>query len=167
VQKVPALLDEVHWCLENTKTKFIMCGSSARKLRILNHGLVPKHYLEAKPERSLKSYVLDYLEEEINAEALVRNLPSFARFLEAVSLTHGQLINYANIARDCGVSPKTVREYYQILEDTLLGHTLPPWRKSRQRRLIETAKFYLFDVGVVRALSGMRIIIKIIKAYSP
>jgi len=189
VQKVPALLDEVHWCLENTKTKFIMCGSSARKLkrgaanllggrawrfelfplttreigqidlnRALNHGLIPKHYLEKAPERSLKSYVLDYLEEEINAEALVRNIPSFARFLDAVSLTHGQLINYANIARECGVSPKTAREYYQILEDTLLGHELPPWRKSRKRRLIETAKFYLFDVGVVRALSGMRII---------
>lgn len=189
IQKVPALLDEVHWCLENTKTKFIMCGSSARKLRhgaanllggrawrfelfplttkelgrydllhIFNHGLIPKHYLEKSPERSLKSYVLDYLEEEINAEALVRNIPSFARFLDAVSLAHGQLINYANIARECGVSPKTAREYYQILQDTLLGHELPPWRKNRKRRLIETAKFYLFDVGVVRALSGMRMI---------
>ncbi|MBU0502501.1 MAG: DUF4143 domain-containing protein [Candidatus Margulisbacteria bacterium] len=183
------IIDEVHWCLENTKTKFVMCGPSARKLRweaanllggrawrfelfplttkelgqadlkrILNHGLIPKHYLEKTPERSLKSYVLDYLEEEISSEALVRNVPSFARFLDTVSLTHGQLINYANIARDCGVSPKTVRAYFQILEDTLLGFTLPPWRKSRNRRLIETAKFYLFDVGVVRALSGMRII---------
>lgn len=187
IQKVPALLDEVHWCLENTKTKFILCGSSARKLkrgsanllggrawryelfplttrelgeadllRIFNHGLIPKHYIEKSPERSLKSYVLDYIEEEIHSEALVRNVPSFARFLDAVSLTHGQLINYANIARDCGVSPKTVREYYQILQDTLLGHELPPWRKSRNRRLIETAKFYLFDLGVVRALSGLR-----------
>lgn len=187
IQKVPALLDEVHWCLENTKTKFILCGSSARKLKrgsanllggrawryelfplttkelgesdlehIFNHGLIPKHYIEKLPERSLKSYVLDYIEEEIHSEALVRNVPSFARFLDAVSLTHGQLINYANIARDCGVSPKTVREYYQILQDTLLGHELQPWRKSRNRRLIETAKFYLFDLGVVRALSGLR-----------
>lgn len=185
IQKVPALLDEVHWCLENTKTKFIMCGSSARKLRrgaanllggrawrfelfplttqelgkcdllrIFNHGLIPKHFMEVSPDRSLKSYVFDYIEEEIRAEALVRNVPSFARFLDAVSLTHGQLINFANIARDCGVSPKTVREYYQILQDTLLGHELPPWRKKRKRRLIETAKFYLFDPGVVRALSG-------------
>jgi predicted AAA+ superfamily ATPase len=187
VQKVPALLDEVHWCLENTTTKFILCGSSARKLRhgaanllggrawryelfpltthelgtydlerILNHGLIPQHYAEEKPERSLRSYVLDYLEQEIHAEALTRNVPAFAKFLEAVTTTHGQLINYATIARDCGVSAKTVREYYQILEDTLLGHTLEPWRKSRKRRLIETAKFYLFDPGVVRALSGMR-----------
>lgn len=187
IQKVPALLDEVHWCLENIKTKFILCGSSARKLkhgaanllggrawryelfplttkelgegdltRIFNHGLIPKHYIEKSPDRSLKSYVLDYIDEEIHMEALVRNVPSFARFLDAVSLTHGQLINYANIARDCGVSPKTVREYYQILQDTLLGHELPPWRKSRNRRLIETAKFYLFDLGVVRALTGLR-----------
>jgi len=186
VQKVPALLDEIHWCIENTHTQFILCGSSARKLRhgaanllggralrfelfplttkelakphldrILNHGLIPSHYLQDKPEKILSSYVLDYINEEINAEALTRNIPAFARFLEAVSITHGELINYANIARDCGVSPKTVREYYQILEDTLLGHTLEPWRKSRKRRLIETAKFYLFDMGVVRALKGM------------
>jgi uncharacterized protein len=185
VQKVPALLDEIHWCLENTKTKFIMCGSSARKLkrdaanllggrawrfelfplttretgnydleRILNHGMIPRHFIEENPDRSLKSYTLDYLEEEIRAEALVRNIPSFARFLDAVALTHGQLINYSNIARDCGVSSKTVREYYQILTDTLLGHELPPWRKKKNRRLIETAKYYLFDCGVVRALAG-------------
>jgi predicted AAA+ superfamily ATPase len=189
VQKVPALLDEVHWCLENTRTKFILCGSSARKLRhkatnllggrawrfelfplttrelneyrlerILNHGLIPLHYAEEKPERSLRSYVLDYIEQEIHAEALTRNVPAFARFLEAVGVTHGGLINYGNIARDCGVTSKTVREYYQILQDTLLGHTLEPWRKKKNRRLIETARFYLFDVGVVRALSGMRLI---------
>lgn len=189
VQKVPALLDEIHWCLENTKTNFILCGSSARKLRhgaanllggrawrfelfpfttaelneydlprIVNHGLIPKHYLEANPKRSLTSYIYDYIEEEINAEALTRNVPAFAKFLEAVALTHGELINYANIGRDCGVSPKTVREYYQILEDTLLGHTLEPWRRSKNRRLIETAKFYLFDVGVVKSLKGLQII---------
>ena len=75
-----------------------------------------------------------------------------------MAATHGRLINYSNIARDCGVTSKTVREYYQILQDTLLGHTLEPWRKKKSRRLIETAKFYLFDVGVVRALSGMRLI---------
>lgn len=187
IQKVPALLDEVHWCLENTQTAFILCGSSARKLRhgaanllggrawryelfplttneigeydierIANHGLLPQHYREERPERSLRGYVMDYLEQEIQAEALTRNVPAFSRFLEAVSTTHGQLINYATIARDCGVSAKTVREYYQILEDTLLGHILPPWRKRKKRRLLETGKFYLFDPGLVRALSGMR-----------
>ncbi len=187
VQKVPALLDEVHWCLENTRARFVLCGSSARKLkrgaanllggrawryelfplttaeigdceieRIVNHGLIPAHFLQRNPDRSLRSYVLDYLEEEIHSEALTRNVPAFARFLDAATLTHGQLLNYANVARDCGVSAKTVREYYQILEDTLVGHTLQPWKKSKSRRLIETAKFYLFDVGIVRALSGMR-----------
>ncbi len=191
VQKVPALLDEVHALLESTRTKFILCGSSARKLRrgaanllggrawrfelfplttqeigraaegdvlvrILNHGLVPQHWLAPRPERSLRGYALDYLAEEIQAEALTRNVPAFGRFLDAVAATHGQLLNYANVARDCGVSAKTVREYYQILDDTLLGHRLPPWRKSRGRRLIETEKYYLFDVGLVRALSGMR-----------
>lgn len=189
IQKAPALLEEIHWCLENTATKFIMCGSSARKvrrgaanllggrawrfelfplvtceikspdlLRMLNHGLLPKHYIEDHPERSLRSYLLDYIGEEINAEALTRNIPAFSRFLEAVALTHGRLLNYANIARGCGVSAKTVREYYQILDDTLLGHALPPWRKSRKRRLIETPKYYLFDVGLMRALSDMRLI---------
>ena len=191
VQRVPALLDEVHSLLESTRTKFILCGSSARKLRrgaanllggrawrfelfplttqevgraldpealvrMLNHGLVPQHWLMPRPERSLRGYALDYLAEEIQAEALVRNVPAFGRFLDAVAATHGQLLNYANVARDCGVSAKTVREYYQILDDTLLGHRLPPWRRARARRLIETEKYYLFDVGLVRALSGMR-----------
>ncbi|EKD50484.1 MAG: hypothetical protein ACD_62C00528G0003 [uncultured bacterium] len=191
IQKVPALLDEVHWLIENTKTQFILCGSSARKLKkgaanllggrawrfelfpltthevkiddlefVFNHGLVPSNFLAKKPERNLKSYLYDYLREEIQHEALVRNVPAFARFLDTVAATHGQLINYANIGSDAGVSPKTVREYFQILEDTLLGHTLEPWRKVKDRRLIETAKFYLFDMGVVRALRGFPLIQK-------
>jgi predicted AAA+ superfamily ATPase len=189
IQKVPELLDEVHWCLENTPTRFILCGSSARKLRhgaanllggrawrfelfpltmseiedpdlgrVLNHGLIPRHYLDDRPERALLSYVSDYIDQEIHAEALTRNVPAFARFLDAVALSHGELINFANIGRDCGVSAKTVGEYYQILEDTLLGHRLEPWRRSRNRRLIETSKFYLFDPGVVRALKGMPLV---------
>lgn len=186
IQKVPELLDEIHWCIENTKTRFILCGSSARKLRhgaanllggrawrfelfpltteeiltcdlerAINHGMLPDHYLAEKPDQLLKGYTSDYLQEEIRAEALVRDVPAFARFLEAVAATHGQLVNYSNIARDCGVSSHTVREYYQILEDTLLGHRLPPWKKSQSRRLIETEKFFLFDTGVVRTLKGI------------
>lgn len=197
IQKVPALLDEVHLLLESTPVRFILCGSSARKLRrgaanllggrawrfelfplttaeigvpeeseaardmlgrILNRGLVPQHFLASRPERLLRGYVLDYISQEIQAEALVRNVPAFARFLDAVSSTHGQLLNYATVARDCGVSAKTVREYYQILDDTLLGFRLAPWRRARKRRLIETEKYYLFDVGIVRALSGMRLL---------
>lgn len=184
VQKNPSLIDEVHWLLENTSTQFILCGSSARKLKResknmlggraasfhmfplvtkelpqfdLNHalsrGLVPLHYLTDKPKPMLKAYVQNYLREEIMDEAIVRNIPSFARFLNTLALTHGQLLNYANVAREVGVSPSTVRGYYQILEDTLLGHTLEPWKKTKDRRLIETAKFYLFDVGVALALN--------------
>jgi len=76
----------------------------------------------------------------------------FSRFLEVVGLTHGRQLNYANVARESGVSASTVRNYYQILKDTLLGFELPPWRKSRKRRLVETAKFYLFDIGVANCL---------------
>ncbi|MBN2494008.1 MAG: ATP-binding protein [Deltaproteobacteria bacterium] len=186
IQKVPALLDEIHWLLENTATKFVLCGSSARKLkreaanllggrawryelfplttaeiqgfdldRALLHGTLPAHYLDDNPQRTLKSYTLDYLQEEIIHEAAVRNVPAFARFLETVALTHGCLLNYANVAREAGVTAKTVREYYQILKDTLVGHELAPWTRKKKRRLIETAKFYLFDVGVANHLAGI------------
>ena len=186
IQKVPALLDEVHWLLENTATKFVLCGSSARKLRksaanllggrawrfelfpltsaeiddldldrALLHGTLPAHYLDRSPQRTLKSYIFEYLQEEIIHEATVRNVPAFARFLEAVGLTHGRLLNYANLSREAGVTAKTVREYFQILKDTLVGYELAPWTQRKKRRLIETAKFYLFDVGVANHLAGV------------
>lgn len=185
-QKAPRLLDEVHWCLENTSTKFILCGSSARALkrdaanllggrawryemhpltsqeipefdlfRALNNGLLPQHYFSSRPNAFLKGYLLEYMYEEIQKEARIRHIASFERFLDMVAKSHGQLINYSNIARDCGVSSPTVRSYFQILEDTLLGFRLPPWRESKSRRLIETEKFYLFDVGLVKYLLGL------------
>jgi predicted AAA+ superfamily ATPase len=83
---------------------------------------------------------------------VTRNVPAFARFLQVVGLTHGQQLNFTNVARESGVSANTVRSYFQILEDTLLGFTLEPWRKTRRRRLTETAKFYLFDIGVANYL---------------
>jgi len=116
---------------------------------------LPAHYLEDNPRRTLKSYVFEYLQEEIIHEATVRNVPAFARFLETVALTHGRLLNYANVSREAGVASKTVREYYQILVDTLVGHELDPWTRKKKRRLIETAKFYLFDVGVANHLAGV------------
>jgi predicted AAA+ superfamily ATPase len=100
----------------------------------------------------LRSYVFDYLKEEIQAEALTRNVPAFSRFLDSAAATNGMLLNYSNAAREAGVSVKTIREYYQILEDTLIGRQLPPWKKSKKRRLIETSKFYYFDTGIVSAL---------------
>jgi predicted AAA+ superfamily ATPase len=124
--------------------------------RSLISGLLPSHYLSPDSAMDLKAYVGDYLKEEIQAEALTRNLPAFSRFLQSAAITNGMLLNYSNAARDSGVSVKTIREYYQILEDTLIGRQLPPWKKSKKRRLIETAKFFFFDVGIVSSLLGYR-----------
>ena len=183
IQKVPALLDEVHWLLENTATRFILCGSSARKLRresrdllggraidfhllpltsreigdvdlekLLNHGALPPHYLVEDPRRLLKAYVNNYIQEEIIDESVTRNIPAFSRFLHVVGFCHGQQLNYANVARETGVSSSTVRNYFQILDDTLLGFTLEPWKRRKKRRLADTAKFYLFDIGIANQL---------------
>ena len=184
VQKVPQILDEVHWLIENRGLSFILCGSSARKLkrgkanllggrawryemfplvsaelenvdllRALNHGMIPDHYLQDSPQMSLSGYVHDYLKEEVFNEGLTRNIPAFARFFDAVGYSHAQLTNFSNIARDCGVDAKTVREYYQILVDTLAGRMVEPFKKRQSRQVITKApKFYLFDVGVAGAL---------------
>lgn len=189
VQKIPVLLNEIHWLIENKKIGFILCGSSARKLkrgaanllggrawgfnfypliyqeipnfnllRALNHGLLPSHYLSDYPERSLRAYVNTYLKEEIQAEGLVRNLAGFARFLDIVGFSHGEMLNYANIARDCGIDAKTVKEYYQILVDTLIGYQIQPFFKKIKRDLISTTpKFYLFDVGIANYLTKKKI----------
>ena len=95
----------------------------------------------------------DYLKEEIAAEAVVQSMPTFSEFLRVASLTSGELLNYTNVGRETGVSAKVIRNYFQILEDTLLGFRIPPWRKAKNRRLIETEKFYLFDIGVTNYLS--------------
>jgi predicted AAA+ superfamily ATPase len=189
VQKVPSLLDEVHWLIESRGLRFILCGSSARKLKrsgvnllggrawrhemhplvsieigevdllqALNRGLLPAHYLDAEYERSLQAYVVDYLKHEVFDEGLTRNLAAFSRFFEAMGYSHGDLTNYSDIARDCGVDSKTVKEYYQILVDTLLGSFVEPWKKRQERQVIGKApKFYLFDVGVAGALTRRRI----------
>ena len=188
-QKIPQVLDEVHWLIENKKLRFILCGSSARKLkrgranllggrawryemfplswpeikdldlvRALNHGLIPAHYLQENYKKSLKAYVHDYLKEEVFAEGLIRNIPAFSRFFDAMGYSHGQLINYSNIARDCGVDSKTVKEYFQILIDTLLGTRVEPFNKRMGRQIISKAsKFYLFDVGVAGAITNRKI----------
>ena len=116
-------------------------------------GLLPPHFLSDDPILDLRAYVGDYLKQEIAAEASVRSIPVFADFLRVAATRSGELINYANVARESGVSAKTVRNYVEILEDTLLGYRLPPWGKAHRRRLIETEKFYLFDVGVTNYLS--------------
>jgi len=189
VQKVPAVLDEVQWLIENKSLRFVLCGSSARKLkrgranllggrawrfelfplvtaelrepdllRMLNRGLLPSHYASAHWRKSLEGYVVDYLKEEVFDEGLTRNVPAFLRFFEAMGWSHGELTNFANIARECGVDSKTVKEYYQILCDTLLGRFVAPYKKRQDRQLItKAAKFYLFDVGIAGVLTHRRI----------
>ncbi len=185
IQKVPLLLNEVHWLIENKNIIFGLCGSSARKVRkghanllggralsyemfgltsneigetfelnhMLNAGYLPKHYLSSNPNLKIRSYVNNYLKEEIAAEGLVRNLPHFANFLHAASLSDSEIINYTNIARDCSISVPGVKEYFQILVDTLLGHFVPAYTKRPKRRLINAPKFYFFDIGVVNFLA--------------
>ena len=120
--------------------------------RALTHGLLPKIYLSARPSRLLQAYVDVYLKEEIQAEALVRNLKSFTRFLEVAALTNGEIVNYNNIATDCGVSAKTAAEYFTILQDTLIGYLVPAFSDKQKRRLVQAPKFWFFDVGVANHL---------------
>ena len=186
IQKVPALLDEIHWLIENSNSTFILCGSSARKLkqqgtnllggralkyhfyplvypeyaedfnllRIINQGLIPAHFTSANSRKLLQAYIEDYLTNEIRAEGYIRNIPAFSRFLDSTVFSHGEMVNYSNIARDCGIDSKTVKEYYQILVDTLVGYLIYPYTKRISRNIISnTPKFYYFDVGVANRIS--------------
>jgi predicted AAA+ superfamily ATPase len=121
--------------------------------KIMSTGTLPPHLLSPDPLQDFRAYVGDYLKEEIMAEAAVQNIPAFSEFLRVAAITSGELLNYTNIARETGVSTKVIRSYFQILEDTLLGFRLSPWRKAQNRRLIETEKFYLFDVGLSNYLA--------------
>jgi len=121
-------------------------------LRALNHGLLPHHYLHDSPRDLLHAYVGDYLKEEIFAEALTRNLQAFSKFLEAAAFSNGEQVNFTNIASECGVYSSTVRNYFEILEDTLIGHFLPVFQKRPKRRVVKSPKFYFFDVGIVNFL---------------
>jgi predicted AAA+ superfamily ATPase len=184
VQKVPELLDEIHWLIENRGLRFILCGSSPRKLKrshgnllggrgvryqlfplvypevhdfylkkALNSGLIPRHYLSKSPEKLLQAYVGDYLKEEITAEAVTRNIPAFSRFLEVAAISNGEVVNFNNIASDCGVSAPTVKGYFQILVDTLIGRFIPAFRKKVKRRLVKAPRFVFFDIGILAQLT--------------
>lgn len=186
VQKIPALLDEVHRLIEKYKERqFILCGSSARRLKstganllggrawrylflpfcypelkelnwkkIFNQGLIPSHYLaKANVEKSLASYLFDYILPEVQFEANLRKKENFAKFLDVLGFCHGELINYSNIARDTGVDSKTTRTYFEILIDMYLGYYVQPYNKKSKRQVISSMpKFYLFDVGIANYL---------------
>ncbi len=189
IQKIPALLDEVHKAIESKSIRFLLTGSSARKLkrsgvnllagRAIQYRLYPLSFLElgdqfdldqalswgtlpevvtTKSEKLrlgfLHTYVDTYLKEEIAYEQIVRDLNPFSRFLEVAAQCNGESINYANLASDSGVSAKTVKSFYSILEDTLLGFRLPSYHKSIRKQQRKAEKFYFYDLGVVRALNN-------------
>jgi len=104
--------------------------------------------------RTLKSYVQTYLKEEILDEAIVRNIGAFSRFLDMAADQSGKIVNFSTISREAGVSSKTVKGYYQILEDTLIAIKLEPYLKSCRKRLTMHPKYYLFDIGVINAING-------------
>lgn len=184
IQRLPILLDEVHSLIQrNPSLRFVLTGSSARKLRRgrvnllagrarfrhlhplvspeLNFGRIDERLvkgglpfiIDSKSAREdLKTYCGTYLQEEIRAESLVRSIENFSRFLLVAGLTNGTQLNYENVSSDVGLSARTVREYYQIIIDTLLGFLLEPFSKTRKRKSVGIPKFYLFDLGVANFL---------------
>ncbi|MGN0738698.1 MAG: ATP-binding protein [Treponema sp.] len=189
IQKCPELLEEIHFLIEERNIRFLMTGSSARKLRssgvnllggralqyhfhpfcymeikdlgnitlpaIFEKGMLPSHFLSDNIEEDLSAYVDTYLTEEIAAEGASRNLPAFSQFLQIAALSNSSILNYSNVANDSKVPRQTVKLWYDILINTLLAFEVPPFTKTKKRKAIETAKFYFFDVGVLRALKNI------------
>ncbi len=125
----------------------------------LNHylrfGGLPAVYLSESPDEELRAYTNTYLKEEIQAEAIVRRISAFSRFLQVAALTSGQILNFSSLSSDTGIPVSTVREYYKILEDTFIGFLVPAWTKTIKRKPKNTAKFYYFDIGVRNQLAGI------------
>lgn len=122
--------------------------------RAVQNGMIPRHYMIEDATKRLSGYVKVYLDEEIREEGEVRELDSFERFMEVAAISDGEMLNYSNIASDCGVSAKTVKSYFQILYDTLIGYEIPAFRKEIKRKIIQAPRFYYFDVGLANYLMG-------------
>ncbi len=184
IQRIPELLTVIHALIEEpSPRRFILTGSSARKLRrggvdllggravqramhpfmaaelpdfdlgrALETGLLPLVMAAAGPADVLGGYGSLYLEQEVQAEGLTRNVGNFTRFLEAVSFSHGAQLNVSAVARECEVERKVVAGYVGILDDLLLAFRLPVFRKRAKRATVTHEKFYLFDAGVFRSL---------------
>lgn len=184
IQRLPALLNEVHRFMEERRLRFVLCGSSTRKLKqsgtnllagravrrmmhpfvpeevgrsfdlasTLRFGALPIVWAGEDRRAVLEAYVQLYLREEIQAEALVRNLPGFARFLPIAALFHGQVLNAAGLARDSQVARSTVLGYLAVLEDTLLAFTLPAFEARLRVKERKHPKLYWCDPGLVRAV---------------
>ncbi|MBI5850541.1 MAG: ATP-binding protein [Planctomycetes bacterium] len=187
IQRVPALLDEVQHLMTKKRQRFVLSGSSARKLRrsganllagraevrhmfplvsaeldadveldeLLATGMLPLARTRARPAAFLRSYAEVYLREEIQAEALVRQIGPFHRFLEVAARLNGQTVNVAGVARDAGIARQTAQEFFSILVDTLLANWLPAWKLKPGVKQVAHPKLYLFDTGVVRHLAGV------------
>lgn len=184
IQKVPDLLDEVHWLMVEKGLWFILSGSSARKIkksgannlggraipetlfplvsaeipdfdleRAVQNGMIPRHYVVANARNRMRAYIDLYLKEEIIEESLVQNADEFVRFMEVAAIMDGEILNYENVASDCEVSANTVKAYYKILVDTLLGFEVPAYRKVIKRKLYKAPRFYYFDVGIANHLT--------------
>ncbi len=184
VQRLPALLNEVHRHMESRSMRFALCGSSARKLKqagtnllagravrramypfvpqelgdefvldeVLRWGSLPVVWRAPSRQEALEAYARMYLREEIQAEALVRNLPGFARFLPIAGLFHGRVLNVSSLARDAGVARTTVNGYLDVLEDTLLAFRLSAFEAHLRVRERKHPKLYWVDPGIVRAV---------------
>ena len=147
----------ISWAGEPGRERWFRCPAWRSTLWTWNRRwsrvLLPPHFLASHPLEDLRAYIADYLREEVAAEARVENIPAFSEFLHVAALSSSELVNYTNVARETGVSQKVVRAYFDILESTYLGFRVPPWKKSRTRRMILAEKFYLFDVGVTNYLA--------------
>ena len=183
IQRIPALMDEVHWLIENKGTRFILCSSNPRKiinsehpllknitiqhklypltsaeipdfklLQALNNGLLPEYYNSLNGKRKYAAYINDYLHDTAALESKIKKPQIFSRFLEIAAQGNGALVNNAAIAAELGTYPLNIKEYYHILEDTLIGHFLPAFQKKPKRRVVQSPKFYFFDIGIVNAL---------------
>ncbi len=185
VQRVPELLNEVHWLIENERLAFTICSSNARRLRrggvnllggralsyrlhglsahelrgdfnlvrLLNSGFVPRIYDSTRWRDYRDAYVYDYLTTEVANEAELRNVPAFTEFLSSAAIADTEIVNFKNVAADCGVSSQTVKNYYEILVDAMHGDWLPSFRRRPKRRVTHMPKFYFSDVGVVNVLA--------------
>ncbi|MDO9154809.1 MAG: AAA family ATPase [Paludibacter sp.] len=191
IQKIPQLLDEVQRLIHKKKIRFILSGSSPRKLKrmganllggralkktllplvsaeipdfdilkAVNNGMIPRHYDINNPWERFSAYIGVYLNEEIREEAISRKLNSFSRFLEVAAFSNGEMVVYRNIAQDCGIDHRIVKEYFEILQDTLIGYLIPGFSATRKRRAIVAPKFYYFDVGIANYLSNRKNIIQ-------
>jgi predicted AAA+ superfamily ATPase len=183
VQRIPELMDEVHWLIENRGTRFILCGSNPRRiinskhillkdiktqyklypltsaeipdfklLQALNNGLLPDYYNSLNVKRKYAVYVSDYLHDTAALESRIKKPQFFNRFLEVAAKSNGEQVNYAAVAVEVETNPLKIKEFYRILEDTLMGRFLPAFQKKPKQKIILSPKFYFFDIGIVNAL---------------